>query len=52
MCTRFDLLHDGVRPLSDGRNLIPRILRHLPQSGGKFRYDFPRSRGKSTANEP
>lgn len=32
----FDILPDGVRPLSDGWNSIPRFLRHLPQSARKL----------------
>ena len=49
MRTGFDLLHDGVRPISDGRNLVPRLLRHLPQPAGKFECRSI-ARGKSTAN--
>lgn len=32
----FDLLADGIRPLSDGRNPLAWILRHLPQSARQF----------------
>lgn len=37
VCVRegFDLLADGLRPLSDCWNPLTRVLRHLPQSARK-----------------